>query len=495
MSHGDSTRAGGRLSIEGWCATAGLVTLLSAGTVVEAVRIGSLRNPAVWGHLRDGMWILENRRVPRTGIFSQAVNLSWHDFSWGYDTVAAITYRIFGLRAVPALAMGFRVLVAAALFLLAFRAGRLLGAIAVAAIGLYAVSGIGPASTGASVVLFAVELLLLGEWRAAPESRVKYGLPLLFLVWANLDIGFVYGMAALALFVASEFVSEIAGKREVTPLEKKIVRDATVMFAVCLVVSGITPYGYASYPAFWQMEISAANANIPGYSAMGFRQPLDYVVLLLGMAAFLALGLRRSRDVFLLATLCGSAALAFHSQRENWLLVVSAVAAIGSMLADTGYAAASVLRPHGRRLLTVTAISLAIAGAAFFVLIPRDPKVLMGRIAQTFPVKACEYIRNERLPQPLFNAYEWGAFVMWYLPEYPVAIDGRRGLYPEELESGYFKVMKADVPYQTLPAMKDARTILLPKSNVLGGGLRNVSWFTVAYEDDVALVLVQHAKE
>ena len=55
--------------------------------------------------------------------------------------------------------------------------------------------------------------------------------------------------------------------------------------------------------------------------------------------------------------------------------------------------------------------------------------------------------------------------------------------------------MKADVPYQTLPAMKDARTILLPKSSVLGGGLRNVSWFTVSYEDDVALVLLQRAKE
>jgi hypothetical protein len=214
------------------------------------------------------------------------------------------------------------------------------------------------------------------------------------------------------------------------------------------------------------------------------------------MSAFLALGLKRSSDAFLLSALCGSAALAFHAQRENWLLVVSAVAVIGSMCYYAhDNAATNVLRSYGRRVLTVTAISLVIAGLAFLVLISPDPKVLMGRIAQKFPVKACDYIRNERLPEPLFNAYEWGAFVSWYLPEYPVAIDGRRGLYPEELESRYFKVMKADVPYQTLPAMKDARTILLQKYNVLGGGLRTVSWFTVAYEDDVALVLLQGAKE
>jgi len=496
MSHEEATRAAGRLPTEGWYAALGLVTLFSAGAVVEAVRIGSLRNPVVWGHLRDGTWILANRSVPRMGIFSQASNLPWRDFSWGYDAVAAITYRILGLRAVPALAMGFRVLAAVALFLLAFRAGRLLGAMAVAAIGLYAVSGIGPESTGASAVLFAVELLLLLKWRAEPDSQLKYGVPVLFLVWANLDIGWIYGIVALGLFVASEFARQIGGRRGITPSTKKIVRDTAVVFVVCLVVSGITPYGYASYLAFWQMETGAANLNIPGYGAMGFRQSLDYVVLLLGMGAFLALGLRRSRDVFLIAVLCGSTALAFHSQRENWLLVVSAVAVIGSMLSDAGDPeSAMALRKFSLPWVPIAELTLAMVGLVFFVLVPRDNNALMNRVAQTFPVKACDYIRSERLRQPLFNAYEWGAFVTWYLPEYPVAIDGRRGLYPEELENGYFKVMKADVPYQTLSAMKDARTILLPKSNVLGGGLRNVSWFTVSYEDDVALVLLQGARE
>jgi len=84
---------------------------------------------------------------------------------------------------------------------------------------------------------------------------------------------------------------------------------------------------------------------------------------------------------------------------------------------------------------------------------------------------------------------------MWYLPEYPVAIDARRGLYAEDLESDYFKVMKVDAPYQTLPAMKEARTILLPKTNVLAGGLKDVAGFRVAFEDDVAIVLLQSAKE
>jgi len=385
------------------------------------------------------------------------------------------------------------------LFLLAGwrRRGRLLAAAALAMVGLYTLSGLGPASTGVSVVLIGIELLLLLELREGRNSGVMYLLPVLFLTWANLDIGFVYGMIVLLVFVTSGFAMQIAKAGEITEDHSKLARNTAVVFATCLIVSGITPYGFAGYAAFWQMETNPANLVIPGYGAMGFRQPQDYVVLLLGMGAFLTMGLRRSRNVFLIALLCGSAALAFYSQRENWLLIMSSIMVIGftPSSADQITAGITAARMFSYRSALIAGSTLAVAGLPFFVLIPRESSVLMGRVAETLPVKACDYIRSEHLPQPLFSAYEWGAFLTWYLPEYPVAIDGRRGLYPEELENDYFKVMKIDVPYQSLPAMKNAKTILLQKSNVLAGGLRNVPGFQVAYEDDVAIVLLQGAKE
>ena len=492
MSHGESNRAAGRLPVEAWYAAIGLAVLFSAGALVEAARLASLRDPTVWGHLRIGAWILENRSVPHTGIYSQSANLTWRDLSWGYDAVLATAYKIMGLRAVPAMEMMFRLLATAVLFLLAIRRGRLLSAATLSAIGIYALSGMGPSSTAVSVVLFGLTLYLLLEWRAEPTSRVKYMLPLVILLWANLDAGFIYGIMALVVFAIAEFAEEIGKKQGLDT--KNMPREAAVMLVVCLFVSGITPYGYASYSAFWRMETSAANLNIPGYGAMGFRQALNYVVLLLSMGGFLALGLRRSRDIFLIAVLCGSAALAFHSRRENWLLIVSSVAVIGQMLSDSPEpAGTTALQMFGGWRTLIATLTLVLS--AFLFLMIRGPRDLMTRVGQTFPVKACDYIRKERLAEPFFNAYEWGAFVTWYLPEHPVAIDARRGLYPEELESDYFKVMKVDVPYQTLSAMKEARTILLPKTNVLAGGLKDVAGFRVAYEDDVAIVLLHDVRE
>jgi hypothetical protein len=474
-----------------------LVALFSIGAIVESVQLTSLRSPSVWGHLRTGAWILENRGVPRTGLFSQSANLPWRDFSWGFDVLAAAMYRIAGLRVVAGLLMGFRLLAALVLFLLAGgRKGNVWVAAALAAVGLYTLSSIGPAVTGASIVLFGLELSSLAEWRRRPEFRAKLLLPVLFLVWANLDTGFVYGIAALALFVTSLGVERTVRRSAMASDARKLLPKAAIVLLTCGIVSGVTPYGYSGYPAFWQMETSAANASIPGYAAMGFRQPLDYVVLLLGMSAFLALGLRRSHDVSLIGLLGGSAMLAFHSQRESWLLMVSGVAVIGWML--SGNRAIEEKPPiwrFDRHTIAVAGSSTALAALAFVLLIPRDSRVLLAKVGETLPVKACDYIRSAGLAQPLFNDYEWGGFVTWYLPEYPVAIDGRRGLYPQGMESDYFKVMQVDVPYQSFPAMKNARTILLEKSNVVAQGLKTVPGFRVAYEDDVAIVLLQDTNQ
>lgn len=491
MSHGDSTRAAGRLPGQGSFRAIVLVVLLAIGAVGESVYLGSLRNPAVWGHLRAGTWILENRSVPHAGLFSQVANLPWRDFSWGYDAIVATSYKICGLRTVPALAMVFRLAATGVLFLLAGgRRGNVWCEAALACAGLYTLSGVGPTASGATIILFGLELWILSEWRRGVHSLL-YFLPLLFLIWANLHIGFICGIVALAMFVVSLFAQQLTRVSLAKEDQRKLARLAAVWVA-CLLVGGITPYGYSSYMAFWQIETSSANLNIPGYAAMGFRQPLDYIVLLLAMGAFLALGLRRSRDIFHIALLSGSAMLAFHSQRESWLLIVSSVAVIGDVL--TAKSAPDAAPQSVRELVAVAACSAAILFWAWAFVIPRDSKLLMARVSETFPVKACDFIRSNSLPHPLFNAYGWGAFLTWYLPEYPVAIDGRRGLYSEETENGYFQLMKVEIPYQSYPAMKTARTILLEKSNVVGNALRNVSGFQVVYEDDLAVVLVQSAK-
>ena len=70
---------------------------------------------------------------------------------------------------------------------------------------------------------------------------------------------------------------------------------------------------------------------------------------------------------------------------------------------------------------------------------------------------AAEYIRAHQLPEPLFNSFPWGGFLTWYLPEYPVAIDGRTDLYGADFNIQYAKVMNAEAHYSTFPPLNQGR--------------------------------------
>jgi len=471
-----------------------LMLLLSVGAILESARLSALRDDQVWGHLRVGAWILENKTWPVTGIFSQAQNLVWRDFSWGYDVVVATGYRLLGLRIVESLLMGFRVTLAALTFILAGGArGNFWNSIGLSAVAQYILGTIGPVAACSSILFFGIELLFLLEGLRRANARALYALPALFLLWANLDIGFVYGIALYALFLAGLAVEKRKSLNESSG--KIFVAKAWLVGACCAVASVTTPYGYHSYAAFFAEETSVANRYLPGYTSMAFHQPQDYVLLLLTMAAFLSLGLRRVRSFFLLAALSACAALAFHAQKDGWLVVVAAVALIGEGIpvanqkpAGGGYA---IWRWQA---LAVAGLATAVVSLAF-LRVPRNREQLLARVAENHPVAACDYIRKHCLPAPLFNSYRWGSFLTWYLPEYPVAVDARRGLYPEEVETSYFQVMNAEMPYQNFPPIVRAHTLLLSKLDVMGEALRATPGFRVVYEDSISIALIQELAE
>jgi hypothetical protein len=126
--------------------------------------------------------------------------------------------------------------------------------------------------------------------------------------------------------------------------------------------------------------------------------------------------------------------------------------------------------------------------------IPGKREALLAKAGQSYPVAAADYIREHNLPKPLFNAYEWGGFLTWYLPEYPVAIDGRTDLYGEDTVAEYSKAMNAAVRYTDHPALAGAQTIVLPKNAIMAEALSSVPIYQVAYSDDVAIVLTRRSE-
>jgi hypothetical protein len=210
------------------------------------------------------------------------------------------------------------------------------------------------------------------------------------------------------------------------------------------------------------------------------------------MAAFLALGLQRSRDVFKCALLAFAVMLSFRVQRDVWCAVLPAIAIVGDALADQGKNGLSFTALKFEKSLAL-ALSLAVVLLAM-IRIPSD-EILLKRASRGFPVKACNFLRDNQLPTPLFNTYSWGGFLTWYLPHYPVSIDGRLNLYGNEANEQYFKTINGTLRFEKNLSFAGANTLLLEKGSAMAEVLTTLpvmrQQFHVAYQDDLAVVLVR----
>ncbi len=472
--------------------------MLLGAAALEAHQLRALNDPDIWWHLRTGVWILQHHSAPHTGLFSQYADLPWMATSWGFSLLAALVQSVLGLRAVPFLLMAGRCALAACAWLLARgQSHRFWLAVVLSVAAQGAVADLPPGPVICSIVLFTVELLLLFKVRRTGSARLLWVLPFLFVVWVNLHLEFTHGLAVLLLFGLAVAAENFFPRTSSELPEAGRLRFGGVSAAVAASFAAtlLNPYfyhpwsaAYSSLTNFYFLDLSAATQSLR------FRQLQDYVLLLLAMAAFFALGRRRSRDLFQLALLVLSAGMAFRFARDAWFLALSAVAILGN--AAAGSAAEPDAGPSAQRAWrNETRVTLAALALAFTLilgwLMRRDQQYLLNRAAEAFPVRACDFIRQQHPPGAIFNDYLWGGFLTWYLPEYPVAMDDRNDLYGEEITSRYGRVMQGQLSLDADPSAGRASIFLLDKRSGMALALSRRADFRVIYKDDLAWILLR----
>ena len=474
-----------------------LTALLAGAAVYEVIHVSAMLAPGVWVHLRTGQWIFQNHALPRTGLFSQYSNSPWYDANWLFDLLLGLTYRIFGLRAIPLLLVLLKVALAAATFLLA-RAGRadFWTAVVLSAAAQYVISGLQPLPCAFSILFFAVELILLLRSRETGSAQSLNWLPLLFFVWASVDVRFLFGLVLLLLYLIALGIEELiksAGKSWISDRIRHVeLKRAGIATLASLAATFATPNTIHLLPRSYSTLYSHASLEyFAEMSAMSFRHAQEFVLMLLVMAGFLSLGRLRSLDLFGLLTLVAGTAIAFRVQRDGWLAVLSAIAVIPAGLLERE-PLLKMSKRQGAWAAALTALTLVCA-----VLFLPGNRVLMEKVGEAYPVKACDYIRNNNLPQPLFNAYSWGSFLTWYLPQYPVAVDSRIELYGDHSFQSYFDVVSGKERLETDSRVSPAGTLLLERQSAMARALTNLPLLAEQYErvysDDMASVFVGRA--
>jgi hypothetical protein len=71
---------------------------------------------------------------------------------------------------------------------------------------------------------------------------------------------------------------------------------------------------------------------------------------------------------------------------------------------------------------------IALAVVVAFLAFP-DQQSLDEQVAAKSPAGAVEYIKANHLVGPMLNTHEFGGYLIWALPEYPVFLDGRTDVF------------------------------------------------------------------
>lgn len=448
-----------------------------------------------WWHLKVGEWIVRNHSFPHTGIFSgTAANRPWAAYSWGYEVLLSLSYKWYDIVGMGVFGTVLTVLVAGSVYRMTRRlSGRFwVGCLTAAVACSVFLFTMCPRPVYFTMMLFATELTLILEANRSGRAQPLYWLPLVFFFWANLHIQFIYGLAIVGLLVGVNLVQRLSAATgwipEYLSPPTLPLGPVVAVFAGCILATFISPYSYHLY----EIVYGFAGAKLPykmirELQPITFQVPSHYLQVLLTGAAFFALGRRKKVDLFKFGLLLVTTVVGYRTMRDAWFVCIAAAACIADFPAEE----TAQDRAETWFECLGLVVFLVVAGLLFARNTDFNRAGLDAKISSVFPVDAVNHLRKHPQPGPMYNAFDWGGFLIWYMPDYPVAIDGRTDLYGDEIGGRFFETGSGADAYLTDPYLNESGVVLLQRDMPLAALLQGDQRFHKIYEDRLAVVFVR----
>jgi hypothetical protein len=110
---------------------------------------------------------------------------------------------------------------------------------------------------------------------------------------------------------------------------------------------------------------------------------------------------------------------------------------------------------------------------------------------QQFPKAAVDFIKQHHPPQPIFNEYAWGGYLIWRLyPDYRVYIDGRADVFGDKLVAEFIQVNDGKPRWRELLQQYGTKTVLVKHDSAIASLLGEDSSWQKVFEDKQAVILV-----
>jgi hypothetical protein len=461
-----------------------------------------ITDPDFWWHLRTGQYLLETRTIPHTDIFSSLhFGKEWVTHEWLSEIIMFAVYRVAGYLG---LILTFSLVITVAFLVVYNRYKQRVDhpyiacfALLLGAFATMPTWGVRPQMFSllfASILLAIIENYLHG----GPKERL-YWLAPLTICWANMHAGFALGLALIGLTIlgllldgwltATESRRELFGKA----------RFMSLILVMCFFSVVVNPNGIRlySYP-FETLRSPAMMKYISEWWSPNFHEPMFLAFALLIFATFVSLVLARKqvrlRDLLLFSA-TGIAAL--RSARNIPFFALVAI----PLLAESawGYASSQSWGQWLTRPEKLESASLKIAlNIGLLVMVPLGiAGIRVGQSAtkqaavssQEFPAAAVDFMVSRKLPQPVYNEYGWGGYMIWRLyPEYRVYIDGRADVYGDAFLEEFLMVHSGEPGWREPLNRLGVRTVLVKPDTALASLLRQDAQWDKVFEDSQAVI-------
>jgi hypothetical protein len=478
---------------------------LLTAIVFIAIFTMAVRVPAdsdTWWHLQSGRWIVENQDIPRTDPFSHTrFGEAWVDHGW---LAQIILYLVFDAGSYAGLALLVASLVTAAFSLIWLQvqdANRWLRAFVL--IIAATTSGVIWAARPQmfSFVMTAAASYLLFRFKRG-DQRAIWWMPVLILVWVNTHGGFAVGFILMFAYLFGELGNQIL--RNDGMAWREMGRLALVM-GICLLVIPLNPNGVQmwAYP-FRTVGIGVLQDFIQEWRTPDFHQLHLHPFIWMLLAALTSLGLSGRRAdftdltltaLFTYMSLLAGRNVALFALVAAPLIIRHADSALDGWSERMGWKERLTVRvrPQGRLFTVLNWVLLGLLCLAALVKIsqPINSSVNEEAQAESLPVEAVSFLEREQPRGPIFNSYNWGGYLIWRLPDYPVFVDGRTDLYDDAFLREYLSIIHARGEWEAALDSYGINLVLIETESMVGRLLVERPGWDRVYHDEMATVFVR----
>ena len=445
-------------------------------------------------HLLMGKYVLETGWPPTQEIFAYPYEgQTYVSHEWLAGILLYLSYVLFDLNGVVLLAS---LLIAATFTILFSEAVRQNGEIVPNFLLIFfgaSVTSIHwiPRPHLFTMLFLAIWLARLDRFSRGNPAKL-WMFPALMLLWGNIHAEFVAGFLTLLAYIAGWLWNYIFARQTLnTPTGKNLLLiTSTSVIATLINPAGLRTWG----TIFGYINNSYLMSRITETRPPDFARAEYLPLLLLLVISVLLIVIRREQftaaHIFLLL---GFGAMSLLSARNAHLFGV-----VAPFVLSNGLKGISNIQPFKRMESLINRIESQISGRmvpsllAVVISVPILASAgSFNRFEPTvFPVDAVRWLKENPQPGQVFNAFDWGGYILFHLwPEKKVFIESQTDVRGE-LTREYEKVITLQNDWQGIFERYDVSWVIIPPQWDLGTELLHIGW-EIAYQDSTAIILVR----